>query len=219
MSRKVVRLTVDHLAQLDEHLRTCLRWQLDAVAISRVEPGQEAAEVEAWLSGVLREWGSCGRTVLVDGVPVGAAVYAPPWYLPGLAALPTAPPSQDAVVLAKLYVAEAFRGQGLGRMLIQGMARDLVLRETVAVEAFGRNWPQPGSCLLPVEFLGAVGFKTQRAHRTVPRMRMELRTTRTWKSEVELAVERLYGAVRPALSPQRLKPQAKGSLRSGPRAP
>jgi GNAT superfamily N-acetyltransferase len=218
MSRKVVRLTVDHLVRLQDHPRTCLRWQLDAVALARVEPGQEAAELEAWLSGVLRDWGSCGRAVVVDDVPVGVAIYAPAAYLPGLAELPTAPPSPDAVVLSQVYVAEHLRGQGLGRMLVQGMASDLVPRGTAAVEAFGQTGAGRRPCVLPVEFLGAVGFKTQRAHATVPRMRMELRTTRTWMSEVEMAVERLVGAVRPALSPQRLKPQAR-SLRSGPPAP
>jgi hypothetical protein len=42
-----------------------------------------------------------------------------------------------------------------------------------------------------------VGFKTQRAHSTTPRMRMDLRTTVTWRTEVEAALERLVGAVRP----------------------
>lgn len=224
MSRKVVRLTLDHLPLLDEHPRTCLRWQLDAVARSRVDPGNEAAEVEAWVSGVLREWGSCGRTVLVDDEPVGVAIYAPAAFLPGIAELPTAPPSQDAVVLSGLYVAEHARGGGLGRMLVQGMAHDLVPRGVAAVEAFGdarggpSRRPGRGDCLLPVDFLGAVGFKTQRAHGTTPRMRMDLRTARTWMSEVEQALERLVGAVRPALQPQQLKPQGR-SLRSGPRAP
>ena len=52
--------------------------------------------------------------------------------------------------------------------------------------------------MLPVDFLASVGFKTQRAHSTTPRMRMELRTAVTWKSPVEAALERLVGAVRPA---------------------
>ena len=30
-----------------------------------------AAEKEAWVSEVLREWGSCGRVALVDDEPVG----------------------------------------------------------------------------------------------------------------------------------------------------
>jgi hypothetical protein len=55
--------------------------------------------------------------------------------------------------------------------------------------------------MLPSDFLSRVGFKTQRAHSTTPRMRMDLRTTVTWRSEVEAALERLVGAVRPVRRP------------------
>ena len=49
-----------------------------------------------------------------------------------------------------------------------------------------------------MEFLGSVGFKTHRAHPTTPRMRMDLRTALSWRDEVESALERLVGAMRPA---------------------
>jgi len=52
--------------------------------------------------------------------------------------------------------------------------------------------------VVPADFLGSVGFKTQRAHGVTPRMRMELRTALSLKDEVEAALERLVGAVRPA---------------------
>lgn len=79
---------------------------------------------------------------------------------------------------------------------------------------------RPGE-LLPVGFLEAVGFATHRTHSTTPRMRMDLRAARTWMDEVELALERLMGAVRPVIKPgfkPAPKPQTR-SLRSGPRAP
>ena len=37
---------------------------------------------------VLREWGSCGRVVLVDGRVAGHAIYVPAAFVPGQAALP-----------------------------------------------------------------------------------------------------------------------------------
>jgi hypothetical protein len=43
-----------------------------------------------------------------------------------------------------------------------------------------------------------VGFKTQRAHGTTPRLRMDLKSALTWRDEVELALDRLLGVVRPA---------------------
>jgi GNAT superfamily N-acetyltransferase len=200
MSRKVVRLTVDHLAQLDGPCRTCLFWQLDPVARDRVCPDDAAAEREAWVSQVLRDWGSCGRVVLVDDRPVGYLIYAPDSFLPGAGAFPTAPISPDAVLLTNVWVHPAHAGGGLGRMLVQGMARDLIKRGGIrAVEAFG-DTRGPGarrSCVVPSDFLGSVGFKTQRAHSATPRMRMELRAALSIKDEVEAALERLVGVVRP----------------------
>lgn len=200
MSRKVVRMTLDHLAELDAPCRDCVFWELDPVRRQRVE--EPAAEKEAWMSAVLRDWGSCGRVALVDDRAVGYVLYAPPAYLPGAGVFPTAPVSADAVLLSALYVEPGARGGGLGRMLVQGMARDLIERGGVAaVEAFGdtRGPGRPGvrSCVTPVDFLASVGFKTQRAHARTPRMRMDLRTTLSWREELEGALERLLGAVRP----------------------
>jgi GNAT superfamily N-acetyltransferase len=196
MSRKVVRLTLDHLEEISAPCRSCLFWELDPVRRERV--ADACAEKDAWVSEVLREWGSCGRVILVDDVPVGYAVYAPDAFLPGAAAFATAPVSSDAVLLTTVHVDPAYRGGGLARMLVQGMARDLVQRGGIAaIEAFGDPSGRGGRCLLPVEFLGSVGFKTHRPHPTTPRLRMDLRATISWKGEVESALERLVGAVRP----------------------
>jgi GNAT superfamily N-acetyltransferase len=196
MSRKVVRLTLDHLEELSAPCRSCLFWELDPVRRERATDA--CADKDAWVSEVLREWGSCGRVILVDEVPVGYAVYAPDAFLPGAAAFPTAPVSPDAVLLTTAHVEPAYRGGGLARMLVQGMARDLVQRGGIAaIEAFGDPSGRGGRCLLPVEFLGSVGFKTHRPHPTAPRLRMDLRAAISWKGEVESALERLVGAVRP----------------------
>ena len=103
----------------------------------------------------------------------------------------------------------AHAGGGLGRMLVQGMARDLITRGGIrAVEAFGTTTPGIGSCLAPVEFLGGVGFKTHRPHPLTPRMRMELRSAISWKDEVESALEKLWGVVRPAPARAPQQPRA-----------
>jgi GNAT superfamily N-acetyltransferase len=201
MSRRTAPLTLDHLAQVHEPCRSCLFWSTDPVSRSRLGAGEETEVREAWLSWVLREWGSCGRVALVDGEVVGHAIYAPPAFLPGAAGIPTAPPSPDAVLLTTVYVDASARGGGVGRLLVQGMARDLVEREVVAVEAFGDTRGRSRGCVVPAEFLGRVGFKTQRAHTTTPRMRMDLRSAITWKSELEATLERLWGVVRPAPEP------------------
>ncbi|NYG54158.1 GNAT family N-acetyltransferase [Nocardioides perillae] len=210
MGRTVERLTVDHLALLPGPCGDCLFWELDPVRRARVGATEVADEKAAWLSWVLREWGSCGRVVRVDGEVVAWAVYAPPAFVPGAEAFPTAPVSPDAVLLTTAYVRPGARG-GLGRVLVQAVARDLVTRGGVrAVEAFARGPGAAGrvggvtstACLLPADFLSSVGFGTHRPHASVPRMRMDLRTALRWRDEVEAAVERLRGAVVPPHAPR-----------------
>jgi predicted N-acetyltransferase YhbS len=197
MSRRTVPITVDHLAEVSEPCRSCLFWELDAVGRARLDHDERVAEKERWLSMVLREWGSAGRVVLVDGRVAGHAIYVPAAFAPGQAALPTAPVTPDAVLLTTVHVEPWARGGGLARLLVQGMARDLVTRNQVAVEAYGDTRGRADGCVLPAEFLGRVGFRTQRVHVTTPRMRMELRSAISWKDEVEAALEKLWGVVRP----------------------
>ena len=205
MSRKVVPLTLDHLEALPAPCRHCLFWELDPVRRARIDDDETAAtEKDAWLSHVLREWGSCGRVALVDDEPVGYLIYAPAAYVPGASGFPTAPVSPDAVLMTTAYVVPQHADGGLGRMLVQGMARDLVKRGGIrAVEAFG-DGRAAGRCVVAGGFLARVGFKTHRPHPVHPRMRMELRSVLTWRDELEAAVDRLIGAVRPA--PKRPNP-------------
>ncbi len=207
--RTIVRLTPDRLEDLRAAgvpCADCLRWELDAVRRGRLGGAEQARqEKQGWLSVVLREWGSCGRVLLVDDEVAGYVVYAPPQLVPGAGAFATAPVSHDAVLLTTAHVLPGHRRNGFGRLLVQAMAADLIDRGAVrAVEAFGRRGSIPGgaTCATPDEFLARVGFRTVRAHPTTPRMRMDLRTVLTWREEVEAALGRLVGAVRPAPVPE-----------------
>jgi len=197
MSRRITRLTLDTLADLPAPVRTCLHWELDPVRRQRICDGESAqAEKEAWLSHVLLEWGSCGRVLYVDESPAGFVLYAPPRFFPGSASLPTAPVSEDAVQLATAQVFVDHTGAGLGRVLMQVMVKDLIERgDHRAVECFGSTGTRGDPCLLPVEFLLRVGFKTHRPHPRTPRMRLELKSVVSWRDELEAALERLLGAV------------------------
>lgn len=197
MSRKTAHLTVDHLRELADPVRSCVFWELTPVERSRLDEAARVAEKERWLASVQREWGPCGRVVRVDGRTVGHIVYAPATRLPGAAALPTAPGSPDAIVAATAWVEPSLRRSGLGRLLVQSMASDLVERGHTAIEAYGDTRGHTVGCVLPADFWGRVGFTVQRAHPTTPRLRMDLRTTLSWKDEVELALEKVWGAVRP----------------------
>jgi GNAT superfamily N-acetyltransferase len=217
MARHLARLTVDNMGDLPLGCGSCVFWELDPVRRSRAEANGEArCEKEAWVSRVLLEWGSCGRIAYVDGDPAGYVLYAPPSFLPGADAFPTAPAGEDSVLLATAMVFPEYAGGGLGRVLMQNVVKDLLKRGGVrALEAFGDTRAPArgkhvhyGQCVLPADYLLAVGFRTQRGHPRYPRMRLELRSALTWRDEVEQALEKLMGAVRhtrPAAAPRLLR--------------
>jgi GNAT superfamily N-acetyltransferase len=203
MSRRLVSLTLDTLEDLPRRCRQCVFWELDPVSAERAcVNGDPGLEKEAWVSQTLLEWGSCGKLVYVDGMPAGFALYSPPAYVPRSMAFPTSPISADAVLLMSTHVVPSFAGGGLGRMLIQGIARDVAKRGIRAIEAFGDakfgdEADETSRCLAPADFFLAVGFKTVRPHPRFPRVRLELRTALSWKSDVEYALEKLLGSMSP----------------------
>jgi GNAT superfamily N-acetyltransferase len=168
-----------------------------------VRAGRPEIEKEAWISAVLLEWGSCGRVVYVDEEPVGYVLFAPPAYVPGSLAFPTSPVAPDAVQLMTAWLSPEYRGQGLGRVIVQTVAKDLLRRGFKAIEAFGdARWTE-SACVIPADHLLAVGFKTVRPHYSYPRLRLELRSTVSWREDMERALDQLLGAVQkdPVLRP------------------
>lgn len=221
MSRRVVNLTLDNLADVAEPCRSCVFWELDPAldrrgcgpaGTTRAAVGDAVLEKEAWVSDTLLEWGSCGKIAYVDATPAGHILFAPPAYVPRSMAFPTSPVGADAVLLMTARVRPEFLGIGLGRMLVQAVARDVARRGIRAIEAFGRldraepvaaddpDGP-PTSCLLPADYLLAVGFKTIRPHRRYPRLRLDVRATVSWKEDMEAALDRLLSSISaPALA-------------------
>jgi GNAT superfamily N-acetyltransferase len=210
MTRRLAPLTLDNLSDLPTTCRRCVVWELDPVAARQArEVGDPGFEKEAWVSGTLLEWGSCGRVAYVDDAPAGFVTYAPPALVPRALAFPTSPVSADAVLLMTARVLPKYAGGGLARMLLQATAKDLTRRGVRAIEAFGLaagagmgDLGEPtASCLIPADLLLAVGFKTVRPHHRFPRMRLDLKTAISWREDVELALERILGTVRaPALT-------------------
>jgi GNAT superfamily N-acetyltransferase len=198
VSRRLVNVTLDNLDDLPRKCRKCVFWELDPVQAERAEEaGDTALEKEAWVSSVLLEWGSCGKIAYVDGVPAGYMLFAPPAYVPRSVAFPSSPVSPDAVLLMTAFLRTEFARAGLGRMLVQSVAKDLRLRGIRAIEAFGDlQWEAP-ACVLPADYLLAVGFKTVRPHPRFPRLRLELKSAVSWREDVEYALERLLGSMSP----------------------
>jgi GNAT superfamily N-acetyltransferase len=198
MTRRAVNVTLDNLDDLPGRCRSCVFWELDPLAHDRaVEAGDTAFEKESWMSATLLDWGSCGKIAYVDAVPAGYVLYAPPAYVPRSVAFPTSPVSPDAVLLMTGHVLPDFQGGGLGRMLLQAVAKDLTRRGVKAIEAFGDEQWSTTACVLPADSLRRVGFKTVRPHPRYPRLRLELKSAVSWREDVEVALERLLGSMSP----------------------
>ena len=201
MSRRLVNITLDNLNDLPHRCRSCIFWELDPVSGERAcDSGDTELEKEAWISDTLLEWGSCGHLLYVDGIPAGFVLYAPAAYVPRSVAFPTSPVSPDAVLLMTARLIPEFGGGGMGRSLVQAVARDVSRRGIKAIEAFGRTEggaaaPDTHSCLLPADYLLAVGFKTVRPHPHTPRLRLDLKSTVSWREDVEYALDRLLGSM------------------------
>lgn len=219
MSRRTVNLTLDTLNDLPGSCRQCVFWELDPVSAERAcASGDTGLEKEAWISQTLLEWGSCGKLAYVDGMPAGFVMFAPPAYVPRSMAFPTSPVSADAALLTTARIVPPFGGGGLGRILIQAVARDLTKRGVKAIEAFGDSLPgepseESKTCLAPTDFYLSVGFKTVRVHPRFPRLRLELRTALSWKTDVEYALERLLGSMSPEslLRPAHVRPATRSA--------
>ncbi len=194
MGRDVLPLTLDRLPDLPGNCRECVFWELTPALSNRGRPCP-TEDKEGWLTTALLEWGSPGRVAYVDGKPAGYITFAPAHLVPRSVAFPTSPVSADAVVLVTARIDPRYAGQGLGRVLIQSAAKDVLRRGVRAMEAYGSHGRRD-ECLLPTDFLLAVGFRTARDHSAYPRMRMDLRTALRWRSEVEQAVEKLFAPVR-----------------------
>lgn len=196
MARRIAHVTLDNLDDIPMRCQRCVFWELDPVSADRAKSaGTTELEKEAWVSAVLLDWGSCGCIAYVDDVPAGYVLYAAPALVPRSVAFPTSPVSADAVLMMVAHILPDFAGGGLGRILVQNVAKDLIRRGVRAVEAFGSaEWSAP-ACVLPVDFLLSVGFKTVRPHPRFPRLRLELKTALSWREDVEVALERLLGSL------------------------
>ena len=194
MGRRVASVTLDNVDELPLPCRSCVFWEAG-------ERNPDPDGKDDWLSTVLLDWGSCGRIMYVDGQLAGFALYAPPQYAAGALRLAASGTSPDAVLLMTARVLPEYAAGGLGRVLIQSVVKDLLGRRGVrAIEAYGDLQDHEYHCVMPAKFLTAVGFKTVHPHPRFPRLRLDLRSVLSWRDEMEVALERWIGVIRPEKS-------------------
>ena len=204
-ARSMAPLTLETWSDLPERCRRCVRWELGDEGASALQGDDAAFEKEAWLSTLLLRWSSAGRVAYVDGSPAGFVSVAPSATVSRGERLPTSPVSGDAALLVVARVSRRYRGTGVARMLVQGVAKDLTRQGYRAIEVFARrsgsgtgaDVPEDGGlrCLVPAAFAEAAGFTVVADHPEVPRLRLELRTALDWREDVEAALDHLLGSL------------------------
>ncbi len=144
MSITIAGLTLDEFDSLPSHTRRCVFWEVDpdsrdhesSTLVGDLGGFESEFDKEAWISGLLLEWGTCGQLARDEkrGV-VGTAFYAPPGRVPRSRFFPTSPVSADAVLLTSIRTEPA--AEESATLLLDAVVADLIRRGVRAVEAFG----------------------------------------------------------------------------------
>lgn len=225
MAVSVVSLELEDFETLPLHSRRCVFWEVDrsgsAPAIDTVITSPRSSDdtagpesefdKEAWLSGLLLEWGVCCQVAIEPTTErvVGAAFYSPPGRVPRAQRFPTAPVGADAVLLTTIRMEPGFETEAV--TLLDAVVSDLVRRGVRAVEAFGFSGDDDSlamdlvtlllgsgmasdvcrQCILPTNLLTEFGFEIVSEDPYLPRLRLELDEGLGWKSQVERALRKL----------------------------
>lgn len=197
MNRRLHDLTLTNLDDLPEACRSCVFWEVArAPRGPAADPGAGRESKEAWWQATQLEWGTPGKAAYVHGRLVAFSTFAPGTHYP--TALRLGGVSDDALLLATLWVDPAYRDAGLGRVLLQSVLRETSRRGSRALEAYAERRGPDGRtprCMLDEGFLLANGFAVLREHPTTPRLRLDLRQTVRWQESLSAAVEGVAAAL------------------------
>ncbi|MFW0789964.1 hypothetical protein [Gordonia sp. CPCC 205333] len=215
MGLSIVRLDLSGFENLPSHTRRCVYWEVDPATVEQSLATPMFADAastttaifesefdkEAWVSGLLLEWGTCAQLAIDSTMQsvVGTAFYAPPARVPRASHFPTSPVSHDAVLLTSITAEAGFKEAA--PILLDAVVSDLMQRGVRAIEAFGIIGADDGiaeliaelctSCMMDADFLKDSGFDLVAPHPRFPRFRLELDEGLGWKSAVEGALEKL----------------------------
>lgn len=193
---RVQQLRPDMLAELPVACRECLFWEVVDAARGPETADPETARKakEAWWQAQALEEPVVSRRAVVDDAVVGFVLAGTASSLPRSRRLGP-PTSDDALVMATLWVHEDHRSGGVGKALVHSVLREASQRGFEAVEAHGRLDSDP-HCVLSVAQLEAFGFVVARQHLRFPLLRLDLRQTVSWTESVGHAIEGVIGALR-----------------------
>lgn len=185
MRRKIVSATPKMLVQSGLKCGMCTDWE----GISGQSDERSQRAKARCMRRTMKSWGECAKLVYVDNKALAYAQYAPAEFWPGAGCFVSGPVSDDAVLLACLYVLPQGRGGGLGKMLLQSVEAGLVKRKVRAIEVFAAKsdtYP-PG----PIDFYLKNGFFIFRDDPHFPLLRLELKALVGWQVNIQFTFDGL----------------------------
>lgn len=165
-------------------------------------PGGHPAAAEPWLASAVEAYGCCGVQALLGGTVVGYVLVCPPLHTPVRGPYASAGGSPDAAVVLQFYVHPEYRGRRVGRRMLQELAAILVRRRVGGIEV--RAAHVGATCLAPPQdWLLSQGFRVLREEVTRSRLRMDLRSTRSWRPVLAPVMHGVRQLIRrPAAGPE-----------------
>ncbi|MDX1658997.1 MAG: GNAT family N-acetyltransferase [Nitriliruptorales bacterium] len=207
MSRRVAPLDSGALGALPARCQRCLFWEFGAPRPGPRSPdgpsdelaGDATIRKQAWCRSETLEHAPPGRIVEVDGEFAGYALFGPADHF-APRRLPAPSLSDDALLLATVWVDPAFRELGVGRLLLQAALKEAIRLELAAVETYGDRRFREQACVLPSTWLFHEGFSVHREHPRSPLLRLETKRTVRWADALEQAWDEVTGRL-PKLAP------------------
>lgn len=199
-SRPVVPVSATDLDDLPDRCRVCLFWELgrprpDARHHAEDElAGDPATQKQAWWSSLALEDAPPGRIVRVDDELAAYALFAPPGVIASRRA-PAPKVSDDALLLATIWVEPTMRERGIGRQLVQAAIKEALRRDLAAVEVYGDRRFHEEECVLPAMWLLREGFEVHREHPRYPLFRLETKRTVRWADTLEHKLDDIWAAI------------------------
>ena len=159
-------VTKSNLNDIPETCSYCIYWSFpEEFERTKSELSKRKQELTVkkrlWILQTLKDFGSCGKILYHNNVPVGYAEYAPSNRFPQIKEYKSQPIGkieEGVVFLSCLYVAdEKLRRKGLGEKLLDSIIADLKGRGFKALETYARKG-SPENPSGPVELYLKKGF-------------------------------------------------------------
>jgi len=168
---KIEKIDKHNFKDIPSPCKYCLYWQTSGPFDEKMLKPEMEREKQEWFKKVIREFGNCAFIAYSSGVPIGFIQYALARFFPRVEEYTSGPPSEDAVFLACLYIAnKEARRKGLGTAMLRDLLAEFRKRKFKAVETFAgkKSENNPSG---PIELYLKNGFKTKNDNHDFPLVR------------------------------------------------